>query len=590
MTWLLPAPVDWRQRLRAALLEADRPGATRGLPLDGSPSRWFALALELLQSLPLPEPGSLWSPAYLRDHWQRTGVALYPHQLETARRALCQMGGRAILADEVGLGKTFEAGLILHELLLRRLVRRALILVPAGLMWQWYRELREKFDLPVELQASLRDWVRVPLLIASLDTAKRSPHREQVAARPYDLVIVDEAHRLKNHRTSAFQLLAGLRSRFLLLLTATPVHNTLRELHALCYLVAPARVGPLADFCRRYGARGRQVTDPAALRELVRGLVVRHRRRDTPIPFTPRRVHTCPVEPGPDERRFYDALDRLAPGRHRGGRPGPTSPGVPLSPLVWLTLKREACSSPQAACATLRHLAARWDWPVLADLIHLGEALTDWAKARAVEQLVRELGDEEHVLVFTESVATQQALARRLAQLGRPVVLFHGDLTPMQREWAQAVFRARAPIMVSTDAGAEGLNLQFCRHLVNVDLPWNPMRIEQRIGRLHRLGQTREVHIWNVYARGTVEEYVLHLLHDKLDLFRSVVGDLEAILEPLGGPRAFEEALTRTLAGQTDGSLHPVEQALEELVRQWQRAIRRYQTRMRLQGQLLDET
>ncbi|HEY8486813.1 MAG TPA: C-terminal helicase domain-containing protein, partial [Limnochordales bacterium] len=320
-------------------------------------------------------------------------------------------------------------------------------------------------------------------------------------------------------------------------------------------------------------------------------------------PFVRREVHTRAVELTRPEQAFYAALDRLAPfaapDRHQPTpypSPGESVSAAPvLPPLVWLTLKREACSSPHAASASLRRLAHRHRWPQLEELARQGESVSAWAKGQAVAELVRSLGDE-HVLVFTEYSATQQALAHCLARLGRPVVLFSGGLSPLQREWAQAVFQSRAPVMVCTDAAAEGLNLQFCRHLINADLPWNPMRIEQRIGRVHRLGQTRDVHVWNLYVKGTVDEYVLYLLHEKLNLFRSVVGELEAILESLGGGPAFEEALRRGLArlparapGETGQMGLYLQQALEELVRQWNAALKRYTARLRRQQALLDE-
>ena len=576
-----PTPARWRRDLRRAL---------RGRA-DGEV---FRLALQGLLQLPLPGSGELATPGFLAAHWRLAGVVAYDHQLQTARRVLMEMGGRALLADEVGLGKTIEAAMVLHELILRRLVHRALILVPAGLLWQWYREMRDKFGLPVELQASAADWERAPLLVASLDTAKRPPHREAVLGQSYDLVVVDEAHRLKNARTRSFQLVAALKTRYLLLLTATPVHNTLRELHALAYLVAPERVGEYPEFARRFGTRGRHAEDPAGLRKVVATIMVRHRRARTPIPFTGRTVHTVPVELSPSEKALYDALDCLAPAGASSGPGGSGSRRLraerePAEALLWLTLKREACSSPWAAGSTLRRLARRRARAQLDELATFAQGLRAWGKGRAVADLVRRLEDE-HVLVFTEFRETQQAVARHLATLGRPVVLFYGDLTPMQREWAQSVFRERAPVMVSTDAGAEGVNLQFCRHLINVDLPWNPMRIEQRIGRVHRLGQTRQVHIWNVYAKHTIEEYVLHLLHDKLDLFRTVVGELDQILEPLGGPAAFERALGAALLRSLGQSPDPdaLEAQLRDLIARWEQALEHHRRRQAEQERILD--
>lgn len=530
-------------------------------------ARRFSVALAGLSIGPLPPAGELWTPQFLKTRWRQAGVIPYAHQMATARRVLFQLGGRALLADEVGLGKTVEAGLVLHELLLRHLVSRALILVPSGLCWQWYRELRDKFDLPVELQGSLRDWQRVPLLIASVDTAKRPPHRDEVLARPYDLVIVDEAHRLKNERTRAYGLVAAIRTRYLLLVTATPVHNHLGELWTLLKLVAPHAAPPEPP---RGQAALADLPSAERLRRTVQRLMVRHRRADTSIPFTRRHVHTVVVRPTEAERRLYAALDAYLaePGRRAGRADG--------RGLVFLTLKRELCSSPQALAESLRRMVGRGE-AGMARLLEQAERAQGWAKAEAAARLVRRLGSD-HVLVFTEYVATQRALADRLAALGRPVVLFHGGLSPMQRDWARTVFESEAPVMVSTDAGAEGVNLQFCRHVVNVDLPWNPMRIEQRIGRLHRLGQQRDVHVWNLVAAGTIEEYVLYLLHRKLDLFRRFVGPLDAVVGGLGRMARLERQLTRLLSARAEreaDSAEGIRRALQELADQWQSLLQR---------------
>ena len=167
-----------------------------------------------------------------------SGLVPYPYQLATCRRVIDDMRGRAILADEVGLGKTIEAGMILKEYMLRGLVERALILVPASLTWQWQLELREKFDIPAVRQRATYDWERsCSVVVASLDTAKRAPHGDIVQSIDYDLLIVDEAHRLKNARTANWRFVSGIRRKYCVLLTATPVQNDLRELYNLVTLL-----------------------------------------------------------------------------------------------------------------------------------------------------------------------------------------------------------------------------------------------------------------------------------------------------------------------------------------------------------------
>ncbi|WP_324717870.1 SNF2-related protein [Carboxydochorda subterranea] len=551
-----PPGIRWRAAWRRALRS----------PAGGTHARLFAAAWRGDALRPHPGKDQLLSLPFLAHRWRTAGVIPYPHQIAAARRVIFELGGRAILADEVGLGKTIEAGLVLHELMLRRLVIRALVLVPSGLCWQWYQELREKFDLPAELQASEWDWGRVPLLVASLDTAKRPPHREAVLAQEYDMVIVDEAHRLKNDRTRSFELVAATRTRYLLLVTATPVHNHAGELLSLVRLVSGQRAIRLPAAARRMVP-----DDPAAhtLRRAARSVMVRYRRSETPIPFTARHLHTVPVRLTQQEAALYADLDRLVMEEAGGGRAG-------HHVLAFLTLKRELCSSPHALAASLRRMVAHRSASHLVALAERAEQTLRWAKADAALRLVRRLGDE-HVLLFTEYVATQRALAERLAELGRPVVLFHGQLTPMQRDWARGVFERQAPVMVSTDAGAEGVNLQFCRHVVNVDLPWNPMRIEQRIGRVHRLGQARDVHIWNLVARSTIEEYVVYLLVQKLDLFRRFVGELDRIVEDVPVVARLERDLTRlfTRAATDAMTAQQIQQALQQLAGAWQDALSR---------------
>src|SRR2546422_9599773 len=155
------------------------------------------------------------------------GVTRYDHQERTALRVLREMRGRGILADEVGLGKTIEAGLVLKEYAVRGLVQRALVLTPAALTDQWREEMETKFSLPFAVLRSVRDWDRQPFLIASMDTAKREPHRGAAQARPWDLIIVDEAHRLKNRFSLNWRVLAGLSKKHKVLLTATHGHNAM---------------------------------------------------------------------------------------------------------------------------------------------------------------------------------------------------------------------------------------------------------------------------------------------------------------------------------------------------------------------------
>jgi SNF2 family DNA or RNA helicase len=177
----------------------------------------------------------------------------------------------------------------------------------------------------------------------------------------------------------------------------------------------------------------------------------------------------------------------------------------------------------------------------LEELLRRSRAIDTNAKYDGLERLVD--STREKIVIFTQFRATLEFVARSLRAKGIRTTVFHGALTLREKEEAIAQFRDRSRILVSTEAGGEGRNLQFCHFLVNYDLPWNPMRIEQRIGRLHRLGQTHDVHVFNFTARNTVESYVLEIVHEKINLFRSVIGDLDMVLGPYAEAGSFEDAV-----------------------------------------------
>lgn len=176
----------------------------------------------------------------------------------------------------------------------------------------------------------------------------------------------------------------------------------------------------------------------------------------------------------------------------------------------------------------------------LTDIYHLAESVPNYTKVNRVIDLVKKIDDK--VIIFTEYRATQDFLLYMLQQSGIKGVLFRGGYKRGKKDWMKDLFEHRAQVLIATEAGGEGINLQFCNQVINFDLPWNPMRIEQRIGRVHRLGQTRPVYIHNFSTKGTIEEYIVHLLQDKIRMFEMVIGKLDVIL----GPKAFEEDLMRT--------------------------------------------
>ena len=471
------------------------------------------------------------------------GVARYEHQERAVFRILREMHGRGILADEVGLGKTIEAGLVLKEYAIRGLVRRALILTPAALTGQWREEMAEKFSLPFAVLHSVRDWDRRPLLIASMDTAKREPHRRAAQSRPWDLVVVDEAHRLKNRLSLNWQFVAGLSKKYMLLLTATPVQNDMDELFNLVSLLTPGQLHTYDRFLERYVASAdrRVPTHVSELRGRLRDVMVRNRRG---IAFTlpPRRVHSLAVRLSAAERHLYDDVTQFVRDAYWS-----SSGRLPWTARLTLTvLQREIGSSTFAVAETLRRLAQSPlfgpdDRDRLDGLRQDAVAIASNVKASRLRTFLESLN--EKVLIFTQYRRTLEYLRGILEADGHRVAAYHGGLSPVAKDEAVRTFQAGADVFLSTEAGGEGRNLQFARTVVNYDLPWNPLRIEQRIGRVHRLGQEREVHVVNVWAEDTVEAYLIELLDRKIHMFELVVGELDLILGNLEARRPFEDLM-----------------------------------------------
>jgi len=457
----------------------------------------------------------------------------YPHQVQATLRVLREMRGRALLGDEVGLGKTIEAGLVMKEYLARGMVRSVLILTPPSLVRQWQAELSEKFLEELPIAERPEDWTRHERVIGSLDTAKGARHREPLLSRPWDLVIIDEAHRISNSKTLGWKLVHDLQRKYLLLLTATPVQNDLRELYNLVTLLRPGQLGSYRSFRAQFVDPGdpRKPVNAPRLKALLSECMVRNRRSQVTVKFPPRRalVRSIPLSAG--EWGLYSEIAALSRGRHLRGQEA----------FTLVHLLQQACSSPDAAASTLAHLSARR--PELAPLAEEAAGVEACAKAEAVVRIARDAGDR--VLVFTEYRASQARLKRQLEEAGVEAALFHGGMSRGERHEAVRRFFREAPVLISTESGAEGQNLQFCNVLVNYDLPWNPMRLEQRIGRLHRLGQEREVFVFNLAAEGTVEADLLALLTRKIRMFELVVGELDLILGLLAEEASFEQTLAR---------------------------------------------
>jgi superfamily II DNA or RNA helicase len=536
----------------------------------------------------------------------QAAVDLNPHQVEAAAFALKALAtGGAVLADEVGLGKTIEAGLVMAQLAAEGR-GRALVLVPASLRLQWRDELRDKFGIEATVldgpsaRASERQGLKNPFDRGGVVIASQpfgAQRADDLARVPWDLAVVDEAHRLRNawrpdHRTGQ-ALRRALRRCPKLLLTATPLQNDLTELLGLTSFIDDALLGSEESFRLRYGAGELSAEQAADLRERLGEVVVRTLRRQVKehVRFTARRSMVEDFTPTPEEQELYRRVsdwlrreDSLAipPGRRA---------------LMVLVYRKILASSSFALAATLERLADSLDARLGAgrgacaaraepELEGFEEEAEEWGEggdpapgarvglralraeaselracaraARAIranakgEALVRGIdraftvaracGWPEKAVVFTEFRRTQEHLAELLRSRGHAVTCLSGDAGgPSRRQALVEEFRRRTSILLMTEAGAEGLNLQFCNLVVNYDLPWNPQRIEQRIGRCHRYGQERDVLVVNFLNRANAADARLYeLLGQKLSLFDGVFGSSDEVLGSLGSGVDFE--------------------------------------------------
>ena len=516
------------------------------------------------------------------------GVERYPHQLKAALAVMRDLGGRALLADEVGLGKTIEAGIILKEYILRGQIRTALVLTPASLCEQWAEELREKFELDFVVSRGAEGrWGDHPLVIASLETARHARHRASVRKIGFDLVVVDEAHRLRNHLTLGWKFINELGARNLLLLTATPVQNDLRELYNLVTLLRPGAVGTFAQFRAEFMTAGDRLKprNTDKLRSLLSSVMIRAQRANTQIKFPRRQVKTLTLDLADEEAALYRDVSEFVIRTIEKGDEDVARRWY----FTLVVLQKELGSSIAAAAKTLHHLATKaatgLETKALKELARRATAVGRSTKVEALVRLLKSLDDK--AIVFTQFRASQMEIAAVLNEAGIPNEIFHGEQTWQEKEEALDRFRSAVPFLISTEAGGEGRNLQFAHIVINYDLPWNPMRVEQRIGRVHRLGQEHDVSIYNLVARDTIESYVLEILEKKIRLFELVVGEVEEILghwEPEG---SFEDEIFKIWVESKDGEARDKNYA--EFAARLAAARNRYQEEQELARALLPE-
>lgn len=456
------------------------------------------------------------------------GVETHWYQVETVRKVLKQYRGRVLLADEVGLGKTIEAGMVLKEYVLRGMAERILILAPAALVGQWRDEMQCKFGLdfatsydPLLRTDPARFWTQ-SRVIASIAAARRKEHARLLAGMSYDAVVVDEAHHLRDQSSASYQLVNSLQKRFLLLLSATPVQNNLLELYNLLTLLKPGIFRTQKEFRSVYMTPGkpREPANRERLRDLMRGVMIRNTRALAALRLPRRQASTLRTSPGGDEAGCYRDLSALTREVATGAQ----------HRLAVQHLLAAAGSSPAAATAAVARFVARHPedarWAALLDRYR---ALTVGAKPTALLKLLSQ-NPAEKKMVFVHHRDSIWHLADLLRRQGTAFALFDGALSGPAKDAAVDAFRAEVPVLLCSESGGEGRNLQFCNTLINFDIPWNPLAIEQRIGRIDRIGQTREVFVFNLVTTGTIEDEVLRILDEKINMFELVVGEVGAIL------------------------------------------------------------
>ena len=522
------------------------------------------------------------------------GVEHLPHQIETVRKVLRHFRGRVLLADEVGLGKTIEACLLLREYLLRGMARRVLILVPAPLVSQWHEELSGKFDLEFALppKGAAADrhefWAQHERVLASLPFVKTKKRAAIVAAHPWDLVIVDEAHHCKNRATLNWQLVNSLQRRFMFLLSATPVQNNLVELYNLLTLLLPGHLRTEADFKKHYVKRGnpRDPLNRERLRSLLGEVMVRNTRSLVNLNLPPRYAQTVLALPEGAEAELYRGLTAFLRARGVALADGANPPDETAEADLGQAevVANGASSEPGAAASVSRFqlsrlLAAQGSHPatIAGSLERIAEAdpeaaalaraaasIGESAKDACLLELVRQ-SQGHKMLIFVNFRRTLEHVAGLLRPRGLAFSVFSGEQSAAEKDKAVAEFRDNLPIMLCTESGGEGRNLQFADTLINYDLPWNPMKIEQRVGRLHRFGQTREVFVFNLCTAGSLEARILSVLNEKIRMFELVVGEVGSILGNLEDGEEFESlVLNLWLQARDDAQLERSFTALGE--------------------------
>lgn len=542
---------------------------------------------------------------------------LLPHQVQAAIQVVESLQPRFLIADEVGLGKTIETGLILKELILKYGYDKILVVVPAPLTFQWQSELSEKFNEkfriidgnvlrkePDILQTESK-------VIASVDLLKIPVYWDRFLEKNFDVVIFDEAHRLRKDSfktTKAFQFAekVSLSCKALLLLSATPFRGKLEEIYYLVSIIDPDILGPFHTFYQEYTESGGE-----SLKDKLAPVVIRRRKKDVGG-FTSRFARTVRFNLDSLERSFYDAVTEYVKKEYN--RALASSQNVKAFvmvifqklldsssyALIQALLKRkerleklyyrisQSAENPELAIfeqddmenivddfweteennldLTFNPEEVRQEIFSLNRLLFLGKKIGTDMKLNVLLRTIKSLKKEGHkkIIIFTQFVNTMKYMKEHLSESYK-VTLFYGGLSAQEKENAIAEFFNRTEILICTEAGGEGRNLQVATVLINYDLPWSPLKIEQRIGRIHRFGQKSDVYIINFATRDTIAEKVLEILEKKIKLFEDAFGQSDVLLGTAEDDKSFEKNIQSLLKEKK--TFREVEDEIEKSVK-----------------------
>ncbi|MFC1685482.1 DEAD/DEAH box helicase [Nanoarchaeota archaeon] len=485
-----------------------------------------------------------------------------PHQQKGALRILRDMDGRALLADEVGLGKTITAGMVLKECIARGFVKRALILTPPSLVLQWQEELRSKFELDFKNIENEKEWENTEFAIASIDklrnfNVKTNTFKHSRAHEIYwDIIIIDEAHKLKDKKTYRWRFVDKLQKKRFLLLTATPFQNNLVELYNLFALLKRGHLGTFSEFRRRFLHKGneRHPLNPDELKQKLGEVMVRRMKKEISGIVDIKRIPKIQsVVLTKEEKEVYKSVLNLLVNHYKDFNENPIN-----TTLATYAILPKITSSTRSATEFLENIFKNPKYSVKTRdlarfLIKEFKDLKKDTKINVLLDVVSEIvknSKKTKILLYTKHPATLKSISEALKKRKFRIVEFQGGLSPVEKNTRIKEFENKAQIMVSTDTGAEGLNLQFCNNLINYDLPWNPMAVEQRIGRLDRIGQKKDIKVYNLATKDTMEEHVVDLIINKMCCIGMVMGELPILLFNMGldskgvlGTSKFEEKL-----------------------------------------------